>query len=370
MDFRLTDEQRMVRESARTLLQKECAPAHVKEIEKRAPFYDEPLWQRSGALGWVDLAADAESTLDASLLCEELGRASAPIPLLSTALVARAIDRGASDAARQRWTPRLRSADAIGAVALSEPAGRFDAASVQTRAVRDGDGWRIDGEKSFVADGAIADVLLVSAHAGDGNDDSSIALFAVDANADGVARNRLETGPGVPLAAVSLEGVRLSSGDLIAGPGTGAPAIRELIIDAGVLGSALMLGHAAAACDVSVAYAKTREQFGVLIGTFQAVQHRLADAATDVETLRVLVNAAAWKRARNEPDAELAAATVKAWGAEVLERVVTAAHQVHAGIGYTDEHDIQLHTRRAPWYAAMFGETRSHYERAAQLLGI
>ena len=370
MDFRLTDEQRMVRQSARSLLQKECDPAHVKEIEKAAPFYDQRLWRRSGVLGWLDLAADTENTLDATLLCEELGRASAPIPFLSTALVARAIDRGASASARERWAQRLRSADAIGAVALSEPSGRFDAASMQVHAKRDGDAWRLDGEKSFVADGMAADVLLVAAHVGDAGDDSSIALVAVDSGADGVARNRLDTGPGVPLAAVSLEGVRVGAADLVAGPGEGAEAIRELVIDAAVLGSALMLGHAAGACDASVAYAKTREQFGVLIGTFQAVQHRLADAATDVETLRVLVNAAAWKRARNEPGAELAAATAKAWGAEVLERVVTAAHQVHAGIGYTDEHDIQLHTRRAPWYAAMFGETRSHYARAAQLLGI
>ena len=370
MDFRLTDEQRMVRESARSLLQKECDPAHVKGIEKQAPYYDERLWRRSGELGWVDLAADAGSTLDATLLCEELGRASAPIPFLSTALVARAIERGSSPAARERWAQRLRNAEAVGAVALSEPSGRFDAASMHARAVRDGEGWRIDGEKSFVADGMVADVLLVAGHVGDAGDESSIALFAVDAGADGVARNPLDAGPGVPLATVSLEGVRVGTAELVAGPGEGAEAIRQLVIDAAVLGSALMLGHASAACDVSVAYAKTREQFGVLIGTFQAVQHRLADAATDVETLRVLVNAAAWKRARHEPDAELAAATAKAWGAEVLERVVTAAHQVHAGIGYTDEHDIQLHTRRAPWYAAMFGETRSHYARAAQLLGI
>src|SRR5437879_376146 len=235
MDFRLTDEQRMVRESARTLLQRECEPAHVKEVEKRAPFYDERLWRHSGELGWLDLAADSDST-------------------------------------------------------------------------------------------------LVAAHAGDG-----VALFAVDAAAEGIARNPLDAGPGVPLATVTLEGVRAGAADMVAGPGDGAEAIRQLVIDAGVLGSALMLGHASAACDVSVAYAKTREQFGVLIGTFQAVQHRLADAATDVETLRVLVNAAAWKRARNEPDAELAAAIAKAWGAEVLERVVSAAHQVHAGIGYTDE---------------------------------
>ena len=370
MDFRLTDEQRMVRESARSLLQKECDFAHVKEVEKHQPFYDQRLWQRSGELGWLDLAADAGSTLDAALLCEELGRASAPIPFLSTVLVARAIDRGGSMGARERWGAGLRSAAAIGAVAISEPAGRFDPPSLQTRAVADGEGWRIDGEKAFVADGLAADVLLVAAHAGPGRDAASLALFALDASAEGIARNRLDTGPGIPLAAISLEGVRAGRAELVAGPGEGAAALRELVVDGCVLGSALMLGHAASACDVSVAYAKTREQFGVLIGTFQAVQHRLADAATDVETLRVLVNAAAWKRARNEPDAELAAATAKAWGAEVLERVVTAAHQVHAGIGYTDEHDIQLHTRRAPWYAAMLGETRSHYAAAAQLLGL
>jgi alkylation response protein AidB-like acyl-CoA dehydrogenase len=371
MDFRLTDEQRMVRESARALLQKQSEPAHVKEIERRAPFYDEALWKRAGDLGWLELATDVPSTLDATLLCEELGRASAPIPFLSNALVARALQRGGASGARERWLSKLTAGQAIGAVAITDAAGRFDAGGITARALRDEDGWRISGEKMFVADGLSADVLLVAAHVGENAPgDASLALFAVDATSDGVVTRALDTGPGIPLAAVVLEGARVNEGDVVAAPGAATRALRELYTDAAVLGSALMLGHAAAACDTSVAYAKTREQFGVLIGTFQAVQHRLADMATDVETLRALVNAAAWKRAHDEPDAELAASTAKAWGAEVLERVVAGAHQVHAGIGYTDDHDIQLHTRRSPWYAAMFGDTRSHYANAAQLLGL
>ena len=370
MDFRLTDEQRLIRESARALLQKDCAPAHVKEVERRAPHYDESLWRRTGELGWSELVAQPESSLDAALLCEELGRACAPLPLLSTALVARALHRGGATQARDRWLPPLLGARAIGAVAVTEASGRFDPDGIGARAQPQPGGWRLEGEKAFVADGTIADLLLGAAHTGDADEDLGLALFAVDSAADGVARRPMDAGPGVPLATVTLEGVALSDADVVAPPGRGAAALHDILVDAAVLGSAFALGHAAAATDASVAYAKSREQFGVLIGTFQAVQHRLADMATDVETLRALVYAASWKLARGEDDAELAASTAKAWGAEVLERVVSGAHQVHAGIGYTDEHDIQLHTRRAPWYAAMFGDGRFHYACAAQLLGL
>jgi len=164
--------------------------------------------------------------------------------------------------------------------------------------------------------------------------------------------------------------VRLTAADMVSEPQDGDAALRGLRDDAAVMGAALMLGHAAQACDDAIGYAKVREQFGIPIGTFQAVQHRLADMATDVETLRALVHAAAWKRAQSDEDAELAVAVAKAWGAEALERVVGGAHQVFAGIGFTDDHDIQLHTRRAPWYASMYGDTRSHYRRAATLLGL
>jgi len=371
MDFRLSDEQRMLKDTARALLEKECPPAHVKEVERRPPYHDERLWRRAGELGWLELAADPQNSLETALLCEELGRASAPLPFLSTTLVARALARGASAEAQQLWMSRLTSARAIGAVALSEAAGRFDPSGISARMTRDGRGWRLHGEKVFVADGVAADVLLVAAHVDSGAAPSeTLTIVVVNATGEGLERRSMETGPGVPMAAVTLEGVLVGDVDVIASPGAAIPALRELTVDAAALGSALMLGHAAAACDASVAYAKVREQFGVPIGSFQAVQHRLADMATDVETLRSLVAAAAWKRGHGEPDAELAATIARAWGAEVLERVVTGAHQVHAGIGYTDDHDIQLHTRRAPQYATLMGETRLHYARAAQLLGL
>jgi alkylation response protein AidB-like acyl-CoA dehydrogenase len=373
MDFRLSDEQRLLCESARSLLRRESEPAHVKEVERSEAGFDARLWRHAGELGWLELAADPQNTLDCALLAEELGRASAPLPFLSTALVARALLRGSSDAARERWLSALLRAERIGTVAIAEPAARFDVQGIATRADTRGGHLLLEGSKAFVADGLQADLLLVAAHVaapGQAPAPSQLTLLAVDATAEGIVRRAVEAGPGVPLASVTLEGVRVGDGDVVAPPGEGAAAIREIVIDAAVLGSAFMLGHAAAACDAGVEYAKTREQFGVPIGSFQAVQHRLADMATDVATLRALVYAAAWKRSRDEPDVELAASTAKAWGAEVLERTVTGAHQVFAGIGYTDEHDIQLHTRRAPWYAAMFGDTRSHYARSAQLLGL
>ncbi|TMC51267.1 MAG: acyl-CoA dehydrogenase family protein [Chloroflexi bacterium] len=368
MDFRLDNEQRLLCESARDMLSRECPPVRVKEIERSQPGYDTSLWRRVGSLGWLELAADHQALLESTLLCEELGRASAPVPFLSTALVARALQRSGGDAA-ERWLARLCSADAVGAVAITEHSARFDTAGVSAHVRSDGRGARLFGEKMFVADGEAADVLLVTALATDAAG-SGMTLIAVDAGADGVERRAMATGPGVPAASVTLEGVSVSAADMLAPSEDGEAVVRQLLDDAAVLGSGLMLGHAAQLCDSAVGYAKVREQFGVPIGSFQAVQHRLADMATDVETLRALVYAAAWKRARRESDAELAAAVAKAWGAEALERVVTGAHQVLAGIGYTDDHDIQLHTRRAPWYAAAYGETRSHYHRAAGLLGL
>lgn len=370
MDFRLSDEQRLLRQSTRSLLERECPPARVKEVERRPPFFDESLWHKAGDLGWLELAADPPATLDAALLLEELGRAAAPLPLLDTALVARALRRGASEVARSRWLDRLLRAEAIAAVAVVEAAGRVDPGGIGACISRRGDRHLLSGEKAYVAYGSTADVLLVAAHWAKPEGDASLALVAVDAQVDGVARSPMEAGPGVCLAEVSLEGVVLDEADVVAPPPVGSSALREVVLDAAVLTSALMLGHAAAACNASVAYAKVREQFGVPIGSFQAVQHRLADMATDVETLRALVLAAAWKRAHDDADAELAARVARAWGAEVLERVVAGAHQVHAGIGYTDNHDIQLHTRRAPWYAAILGEPRYHYAQAARLLGV
>lgn len=370
MDFRLSDEQRLVRESARSLLERECPPAHVKEVERRPPFYDVSLWRRAADLGWIELAADPAATLDCALLLEELGRAAAPIPLLDTALAARALRRSGVATVRDRWLDPLVRGEAIASVAITELAGRVDAAGTATTAQRSGDHVTLHGEKAYVAYGTVADLLLVATHFDDRRTEDSLGLVAVAADSEGIERRPMDAGPGVPVAEVVLEGVRVGETDVVAPPGQGIAAIREIVVDASVLTSALMLGHAAQACDQSVAYAKVREQFGVPIGSFQAVQHRLADMAMDVETLRALVAAAAWKLAHGEPDAELAARIAKAWGAEVLERVVAGAHQVHAGIGYTDNHDIQLHTRRAPWYAAMFGDPRYHYATAASLLGL
>lgn len=328
MDFELADDQQALRDAARDLLDDHASPARVRAVVDQRATHDEKLWAAMGEQGWPVLEqAEASGGLDlgfieVAVLLEELGRHAAPVPYASTTLALAAL-RGTE------WEDRLANG-AIGAVAWGDGSARL-----------------------LVPYAPVADVAVVV-------DD------------DGIVVHDLTTGDR-PAAEPAMDVTRCLGWLPTDRPGAvrldaGAAAVAALIDRGAVATAAEALGGASAVLDMTVEHAKTRVQFGQPIGSFQAVKHRCADMLVDVEGMRSTAYHAAWSLAAGDPGASVAASTAKAWSADAAKRVMASGLQVHGGIGFTWEHDLHLHLKRAQLEALTFGSSSAHRQRLATLL--
>jgi alkylation response protein AidB-like acyl-CoA dehydrogenase len=358
MDFGLSEEQKLLLETLRGFAARECGPARLRELFEAGRGGDERLWRGLAELGVAGLAIAAEyggaglEILELALAAEALGAAAVPGPFVSHALAALAVARGGSPEQRARWLPPLATGAMIGTIALGEPDGAFEIEAWRPRAA---DG-RLVGAKSFVPCGAQADLLVVGTEGG--------GLALVESGASGV---RIEPVEGVdrtrPLAWVTFAEAPCET--LPAGAAA-APRVR----DAGlVLLAADAFGAAERLLETTVAYAHSREQFGQPIARFQAVKHQLADLASEIEPMRALVWYAAHAQDHVAADAERSAAIAKA---HVTDRALDAARacvELHGGIGFTWDCDVQIWLKRAMFDRAFLGTPEVHRERQAALAG-
>jgi alkylation response protein AidB-like acyl-CoA dehydrogenase len=222
----------------------------------------------------------------------------------------------------------------------------------------------LSGTKLLVPFAAAADVLLVSARAGEGT-----TLFAVDPRRGGVLCDRIDAIGGDPLYAVTFDGVEVGPEDVIGPPGRARPVIDRALDHAGVAGLASMVGAAERTLEITTEHAGSREQFGRPIGAFQAVAHRCVDMRADIDALRYLVYQAAWML-QAAGDAALAVGAAAAYGSDALRRIFVNAHQVHGAIGFSMEHDLQLFSRRAKAFELTLGSAGRHRERVARAMGL
>ncbi len=379
MQFRLTEEQGLLRDSAGGFVRDHSSLKRIRALRdsKDADGFSRDLWKQMANLGWLGIVfPESQGGLglgykDLALVLEEFGKGLMPEPWLSTVLLGGgAVWRGGSDAQRAAVLPGVIAGDLLLALAYQEPQSRYDLTCVATRAEPNGNGWQLRGEKHLVLDGHMADRLVVSARtAGGERDREGVTLFLLDADAPGIAVTRQWTLDGRNAALVRLDVVTATRADVLGEVGHGADLLADVIDRATVALCAEMLGGMEAAFAMTLEYLKTRQQFGVPIGSFQALKHRAAILFTEVELARSAVMAAAMAIDEAQPRAAEAVSVAKARCSDTFILVANEAVQMHGGIGMTDEHDIGFFLKRARAAEMTFGDAAFHRDRYAALQG-
>jgi alkylation response protein AidB-like acyl-CoA dehydrogenase len=372
MELGLTETQELLRNSARTFFENECPLARVREIQATTDGFSRQVWDQAAALGWPGLLVpevyqgSGGDLMDAVVLLEEVGRALAPLPLASTAVVgALALQEFGTDAQRAALLSRIAAGESIVAFALTEPSASYHATGIRTRARLAGDRYLLDGTKLFVRDGTVADLFLVAARTEDAGDpEEGLSLFFVDARAPGVAVTPLVSSARDRQAEIKLDGVAVARDAVIGSLNQGWPVIRRLIDLAALAECAEMVGAGQRVFEITVEYAKTRVQFGRPIGSFQSLQHKIADMATDIDGARLITYFAAWK-AGTGADAPADIARAKVWVSDAFRRITREAHQVHGGVGFIIDHDLHMFFNREKTAELYMGAPSYHRQAVA-----
>jgi alkylation response protein AidB-like acyl-CoA dehydrogenase len=372
MDFSFSPDQVLLRNAARAYLDEHCPPAVVRGLWDDPRGESEALWKEMAQLGWLGLGlpeahgGSALGLVETALLLEELGRVAYPGPYLPTVLAAATLAEAGTDAQQGRWLPAIAGGSARATVALLDGDLDCDPAAATTRAEPRGREFVLTGRKPVVPWAHVADALLVAARAPDGP-----ALFLVETSAPGLHLTPLAgMDPGTRWAAVRLDGVPVAADAALGGGSRGGALLDRLLARAAVGAAAEMLGAARRCLEMTVAYAKVREQFGQPIGAFQAVRHSCADMLLEVENSHAATYYAAWALDADAEDAMTAASVAKAYVGDAARRVCGDAIQVHGGIGFTWEYDLHLYFKRAKALEPMYGDADHHRERILRTLGV
>ncbi|MFN3370213.1 MAG: acyl-CoA dehydrogenase family protein [Sphingomonadaceae bacterium] len=377
MPLVLDDEQKMVKESADSFFAGEAPVAQLRSLRdaRDATGFSKPLWAKMAEMGFAgvlvpeDKGGTGLGMVAAGLVSEAIGRNLSLSPFLSTAiLAATAIAKGGTEAQQAELLPRIAAAELIVALAADE-APRHRPAFIETRAEPHGNGFRLTGAKGFVLDGHVADRLIVAARtSGTVESPAGITLFLVDPKAEGVAIERRHMVDSRNAARVTLDAVQVDDSDRL-GPLDGGYAILEAALDAArACLAAEMLGVAGQSFETAVDYLKTREQFGVKIGSFQALQHRAAHLFCEVELARSATLKALTALDSGDERAPFFVAVAKAKAGDVARLATNEAVQMLGGIGMTDDHDIGFYMKRARAAAETFGDSAFQGDRVARLL--
>jgi alkylation response protein AidB-like acyl-CoA dehydrogenase len=377
MDFGFSEEQEMLRSSARDFLAKEAPMTYVRKMMEDEVGFTGDLWKKMADLGWMGLILPEQyggsglDFVDLIVVLEEMGRVVLPGPFFSTVVLGGvALLEGGSEL-KQALLPKLASGDLKVTLAQLEPSGRWDADGIQLAAKADGGGFVLTGTKLFVPDAHVADEMVVAARTPDSKGRDGISLFLVDARAAGITTTQLKTMDQTrKLAEVVLKDVRVPA-DRVLGKVGGGWALLDRIVDRGKVGlCAEMCGGAQRVLEMSVDYAKVREQFGKPIGSFQAIQHKCANMLVEVESSKSVTYYAAWAVANDVAEAPLAAAMAKAYCSDAYRHVSGEGIQIHGGIGFTWEHDMHIYFKRAKSSEVTFGDATWNRELVAQHINL
>jgi acyl-CoA dehydrogenase len=375
----LTEDQELLAKTAADFVAERSPVSRFRELrDAEDPVgFSRELWKQMAELGWVGIPfpeayGGAELGLaELAVVLEALGRMLAPEPFLSTVLLAgEALARGGSDVQQREWIPRIAAGEAIGTLAFQEPRSRYDLRHVTTRADIFGSGWRLTGEKSQVLDGQVADFLIVPARtAGEGSDAEGITLFLVRAGAAGLILMPQTRVDHRNASLVRLDGVEASAADVVGEVGQGGELL-ERVVDGATVGlCAEMLGAMSQAFDMTLEHLKTREQFGVPIGSFQALKHRAAQMFIEIELCRSAVMAAARAMDAGDEEAPALVSLAKARCSDAGMLVGNEGIQMFGGVGMTDEYDIGFYLKRARAVQMTFGDAAWHRDRWARIRG-
>jgi alkylation response protein AidB-like acyl-CoA dehydrogenase len=377
MDIGFTEEQELLRETARKFLDAECDSRFVRARMAEPAAVTDEFWHKLAEQGWLGIIYPEEDggsglgLVDLVVLMEEMGRRVMPGPYLATVLLGGAlIAEAGAPAQRREWLPRIAAGEAKAALAWTEPNLRWDAAGITSAARETGGGFALSGTKLFVGDAHLADILVVAARTRDGSTmEDGVSLLLVPKETAGLTVALLPTIDETrKLCEVRLDNVALPASALLGDRHRGWAPILRVIERATVALCAEMCGSAQQVLDMTVDYAKLRVTFGKPIGSYQGVKHQAADMLVAIENAKSLTYYAAWAFDEAEPDAALAVSMAKAAASDMARRVAGAGIQLHGGIGMTWEHDLQLYFKRAKASEVAFGDATWHRERVARLL--
>jgi len=372
MSWVLDEQRRMLRDSAQAFLSERAPVSHLRALRDTADArgYSPALWRGFGEQGYAATLVPEDhgglglGVCEAGLIAEQIGHVLAPTPFFGTAVLAAwLLARAGSAAQQQAWLPRIAAGDAVLALAVDE-GPKHRPAALQTRALRSGGGWRLDGAKVLVVDGHVADALIVAAQADDG-----VALLLVPAGTPGLVVERTVMVDAHNAARATLTGVQVGD-DARLGPVAEGRARLDGVLDVGraVIASEL-LGLADEVFERSVGYLLQRRQFDRLIGEFQALQHRAAELFCDLELARALVRQAQAALDAGSADAPRLVAQAKARAGLSANRAVQEGVQLHGGIGMTDELEIGFFMKRARVLQELLGDAGYLMDRAAVMAG-
>ena len=369
LDLTFSPEQEMLRETVRGVCATTCPLSVVRELEDDPVGYSPELWKQLAHLDLIGLLLPEEhggsgmGALEGVVVYEEFGRSLAPSPhFVSAVLCGGALARAGSEELRREWLPAIVNGEAVLTPAWLEPDHGFGPRGVQVRAVPDRKGFLLSGVKRHVCFARAASRLVVLARTGDAAD--AVDLFLVDPGAEGVRLTQQFAIGSDAQYRVDLDGVRVSVEDRIGPAGSGWATWSQVMQDGMILAAAQAVGGAKYALEITVQYAKDREQFDKPLGAFQALAHYLADGATTVDGAEVLVHEAAWARAAGRDVVKLAP-MAKLFACDTYREVTATAQQIFGGIGFTVEFDIQLYFRRAKQLQLSWFDTRTLEELVA-----
>jgi alkylation response protein AidB-like acyl-CoA dehydrogenase len=373
MSFTFSEEQRLLRDAARSFMRDRAPVWRLRKLrDEKRNGRDSELWREMAQMGWAGIlvpetfGGSALGYVGLGLVLEETGRTLAASPLLSTAMIgASALMLGGGEAQKSQWLPKIAAGETVAALAVDETAHHAPL-KTSLKAVKAAAAYMLSGEKCFVADGHIADLFVVAARtSGKVGEDKGLTLFIVKADAKGLQRRELVTVDSRGAADLTFKDV---DAEPLGPVDQGAP-ILDQILDRGRIGlAAEMLGQAQEAFEMTSEYLKTRKQFGQLIGSFQALQHRAAKMFTEIELTRSCVLGALEALDRGD-DVREYASLAKARACETLHLVSNETVQMFGGIGMTDEHDAGLFLKRARVAEGLYGGASFHRDRYARELG-
>ncbi len=371
MNFAFSEEQDELRTSVRRFLEDKSPETEVRRLMETTEGYDPAVWtQMAEQLGLHSLiipeayGGSGFSYVELIVVLEEMGAALLCAPFFSTvALGANAVLTSGDEKAKQYLLPGIASGETIATLAFTEDSGRWDIDGVTLAATPFDKGWVLNGHKSFVLDGHVADLIVVA-----GRTDAGVSLFGVKGGADGLTRTPLPTMDQTrKQARLEFDG---TPAWLIGTDGGAEPGLSKTLDLAAVALAAEQVGGAQRCLDSAVEYAKTRIQFGRPIGSFQAIKHKCADMLLEVESSKSAAYYAGWAAAEDSDELPAVASLAKSYCSEAYFHAAAENIQIHGGIGFTWEHPAHLYFKRAKSCELLFGDPAYHRELLAQRIGI
>jgi alkylation response protein AidB-like acyl-CoA dehydrogenase len=379
MQLVLTEDQELIAQTAAEFVADKSPVSRFRALRDTGDpvGFSRPLWKEMAELGWLgipfaeSLGGAGMGHAELAVVVEALGRNLAPEPFLScVALAGQALALAGSDAQQEAWLAPMIEGSKILALGYQEQGSRYDLCRVSTTAERSGDGWCINGRKSQVLDGHVADAIIVSARtSGQDDDPDGISLFLVPTDSDSLEILRQSRVDARNAAQVNLNGVMVSADAVVGDLDAGGELLGQVVDCACVALCAEMLGGMSQVFDLTLDYLKERQQFGVPIGSFQALKHRAAKLFMEIELSRSTVMAAARAIDEGAKDAAQLVSLAKARCSDAYMLASNEGVQIFAGVGMTDEYDIGFYMKRARAAELTFGDSSYHRDRWARLSG-